>query len=76
MGIDIASRKARSTGLLGRGLLCMYRSFSGVSILLPPNSSRTDRLTVVVKDGYETEKAVLADLSVDELSSIIGYERR
>src|SRR5207247_8518574 len=50
-GEAIASLKARSTGLLGRGPAWTYRSLSGVRSLLPPNSSKTERLTVVVKDG-------------------------
>src|SRR5215470_2512491 len=55
IGLDIASLKAMSGVLLGRGFGLTYRVFSGVRILLPPNSSRTDRLTVVVNEGYVKE---------------------
>src|ERR1700758_1568798 len=48
MGLDIASLNAMSAFLPGRGLALTYRVFSGVRILLPPNSSRTERLTVAV----------------------------
>jgi hypothetical protein len=46
-----ASLKARSAGLLGSGLAWTYLVLSGVRSLLPPNSSRTERLIVVVKEG-------------------------
>src|SRR5229473_2022934 len=43
-----ASLKARSAGLLGSGVAWTYRILSWVRSLLPPNSSRTERLSVVV----------------------------
>src|SRR5438094_4968620 len=49
MGFDRASLKARSTGLLARGFASTYRILSGMRSLLPPNSSKTERLIVVVK---------------------------
>src|SRR2546425_10239304 len=48
-----ASLKARSAGLLGSGVAWTYRILSWLRSLLPPNSSRTDRLIVVVKEGEE-----------------------
>src|SRR5258708_13539015 len=47
-----ASLKARSAGLLGSVVAWTYRILSWVRTLLPPNSSRTERLIVVGKEGY------------------------
>src|SRR3989449_4417180 len=44
--------KAKSAGLLGSGFAWTYRILSGVRSLLPPNSSKTERLIVVVKEGW------------------------
>src|SRR5437899_282494 len=55
IGAARASLKAKSAGLLGRGFAWTYRILSGVRSLLPPNSSRTERLIVVVKEGYGRE---------------------
>ena len=49
IGAARASRKAISTGLVGRGVGLIQRIFSGDRSLLPPNWSRTERLTVLVK---------------------------
>ena len=49
IGIAMASRKEMSTGFVGSGVGLIQRIFSGVSSLLPPNWSRTERLTVLVK---------------------------
>src|SRR6266851_463563 len=49
IGVARASLKAGSIGLLGSGLAWTYRILSGARSLLPPNSSRTERLIVVVK---------------------------
>src|SRR5690242_1991130 len=51
IGVARASLKATSTGLLGSGLGWMYLILSGVRSLLPPNSSKTERLTVLVNEG-------------------------
>src|SRR5215831_6735781 len=59
IGFDMASLKAMSGGLLGRRDALTYRVFSGVRILLPPYSSRTDRLRVAVNDGYLMETRFL-----------------
>jgi hypothetical protein len=48
-GVASASRKASSTGFVGRGAGLIHRIFSGDRSLLPPNWSRTERLTVLVK---------------------------
>src|SRR2546427_3100969 len=53
IGVASASRKARSTGFVGRGVGLIHRIFSGDSSLLPPNWSRTERLTVLVKATVE-----------------------
>src|SRR5437763_5000199 len=55
IGAARASLKAMSAGLLGSGFAWTYRILSGVRSLLPPNSSRTEWLMVVVKDGYGRE---------------------
>src|SRR5690242_6576528 len=49
IGLARASRKASSTGLVGRGVGLIQRIFSGERSLLPPNWSRMERLTVLVK---------------------------
>ena len=49
VGVENASRKASSTGFVGSGVGLIQRIFSGDRILLPPNWSRTERLTVLVK---------------------------
>jgi len=49
IGVARASRKASSAGFVGRGVGLIQRIFSGDSSLLPPNWSRTERLTVLVK---------------------------
>jgi hypothetical protein len=49
IGVERASRKARSTGFVGRGVGLIHRIFSGDRSLLPPNWSRTERLTMLVK---------------------------
>ena len=49
IGAARASRKTISTGFVGRGVGLIQRIFSGDSSLLPPNWSRTERLTVLVK---------------------------
>src|SRR5712691_4355834 len=53
MGLVRASLKAKAAGLLGSGFAWTYRILSGVRSLLPPNSSKTERLIVVVKEGWE-----------------------
>src|SRR5256712_3790975 len=55
-----ASLNAKSTGLLGSGFAWTYRILSGVRSLLPPNSSKTERLIVVVKEGlrWDGEMAI------------------
>src|SRR5437879_10873434 len=64
MGAASASLKAKSAGLLGSGFAWTYRILSGVRGLLPPNSSRTERLMVVVKEGGG-RRCRDGDLSVD-----------
>src|SRR2546427_11162095 len=64
MGLDRASLKAKSAGLLGSGFAWTYRILSGVRSMLPPNSSKTERLIVVVKEGYEWD-GQNGDLSID-----------
>src|SRR5438093_1852592 len=55
-----ASLKAMSAGLVGSGFAWTYRILSGVRSLLPPNSSKTERLMVVVKEGlrWDGEMAI------------------
>ena len=53
IGVARASRKAISTGFVGRGVGLIQRIFSGDSSLLPPNWSRTERLTVLVKGMFD-----------------------
>src|SRR6267143_2444954 len=49
IGVAKASRNAISAGFVGRGVGLIQRIFSGERSLLPPNWSRTERLTVLVK---------------------------
>src|SRR5467141_4637024 len=49
IGLARASRKATSTGFVGRGVGLIQRILAGDSSLLPPNWSRTERLTMLVK---------------------------
>src|SRR5689334_10682810 len=49
IGVARASRNASSTGLVGSGVGLIQRIFSGVRSLLPPNWSRTETVTVLVK---------------------------
>src|SRR6266852_1620049 len=49
IGVARASRNATSTVFVGRGVGRIHRIFSGDRSLLPPNWSRTERLTVLVK---------------------------
>src|SRR2546422_5025600 len=49
IGVARASRNAISTGFAGNGVGLIQRIFSGDRSLLPPNWSRTERLTVLVK---------------------------
>lgn len=53
IGVEIASRKARSTGFVGRGVGRIQRILFGVRSLLPPYWSRTERLTVLVNAGVD-----------------------
>src|SRR3989441_8928839 len=50
IGAARASVKAKSAGLLGRGFAWTYLILSGGRALLPPDSSKTERLIVVVKE--------------------------
>src|SRR5437660_8927429 len=49
IGAARASRKASSTGFVGRGVGLIQRILSGDRSLVPPNWSRTETLTVLVK---------------------------
>src|SRR5712664_1781159 len=49
IGAARASRNASSTGFVGMGVGLIHRILSGDRSLLPPNWSRTERLTVLVK---------------------------
>ena len=49
IGVARASRKASSAGFVESGVGLIQRIFSGERSLLPPNWSRTERLTVLVK---------------------------
>src|SRR5438552_16826371 len=51
IGAARASLKAKSAGLRGSGLAWTYRILSGGRSLLPPDSSSSERLIAVDKDG-------------------------
>lgn len=72
-GVARASLKARSRGFEGSGLGWTHLILSGVRSLVPPNWSRADRVTVVVKSEAFS---LPADLRVIENEVVYGLVRR